>query len=68
MSLVLRHIFLFTASDAMLFLFAFSELSVKPELMRQLVPPYCEAELASRSVYLDNFVPIPLEQMRISLD
>ena len=44
------------------------ELSVRPDLIRQLVPPHCEPELASRSITLDNFVPIPLEQLKISLD
>ena len=44
------------------------ELSVRPELNRQLVPPHCEPELASRSIVLDNFVPIPLEQLKITLD
>lgn len=41
---------------------------MRPDLMRQLVPPHTEAELASRSILLDSFVPIPLEQLRISLD
>ena len=45
-----------------------TELSVRPELNRQLVPPHCEPELASRSIVLDNFVPIPLEQLKITLD
>lgn len=45
-----------------------AELSVRPDLIRQLVPPHCEPELASRSIVLDNFVPIPLEQMRLTLD
>jgi glycogen synthase kinase 3 beta len=45
-----------------------TELSVRPDLIRQLVPPHCEPELASRSIVLDNFVPIPLEQMRLTLD
>ena len=36
--------------------------------MRTLVPPHCESELASRSIHLDNFQPIPLDQMRITLD
>jgi len=44
------------------------ELSVRPDLIRQLVPPHCEPELASRSISLDNFVPVPLEQMRLTLD
>ena len=45
-----------------------TELSVRPELNRQLVPSHCEGELASRGIVLDTFVPIPLEQLRISLD
>jgi len=44
------------------------ELSVRPDLIQQLVPPHCEPELASRSIVLDNFVPIPLEQLKITLD
>lgn len=51
-----------------LFDFTHEELSVRPDLIRQLVPPYAERELASRSIYLDSFVPIPLEQMKITLD
>jgi glycogen synthase kinase 3 beta len=51
-----------------LFDFTREELSVRPDLIRQLVPPHREAELASRGIYVDNFAPIPLEQMRISLD
>lgn len=45
-----------------------AELSVRPDLMRQLVPPYTESELRSRGIVLDNFVPIPLEDMKITLD
>ena len=45
-----------------------TELSVRPDLMRQLVPPHTEAELASRGIHLDSFVPIPLEELRITLD
>jgi glycogen synthase kinase 3 beta len=45
-----------------------AELSVRPDLIRQLVPSHCEPELASRSLVLDNFVPIPLEQLKITLD
>ncbi|TFY57115.1 hypothetical protein EVJ58_g7223 [Rhodofomes roseus] len=51
-----------------LFDFTREELSVRPDLMRQLVPSWCEPELASRGIDVDNFVPIPLEQLRISLD
>jgi len=48
--------------------FACVELSVRPDLIRQLVPPHCEPELASRLIRLDNFEPIPLEQLKITLD
>jgi len=51
-----------------LFNFTREELSIRPDLIRELVPPHIEPELASRSVVLENFVPIPLEQLRISLD
>jgi len=51
-----------------LFNFTREELSVRPDLIQQLVPPYCEPELASRSIVLDSFVPIPLEQLKITLD
>jgi len=51
-----------------LFDFTREELSIRPDLMRQLVPPHAEPELESRGIRLDSFVPIPLEQLRISLD
>ncbi|TEB36122.1 Pkinase-domain-containing protein [Coprinellus micaceus] len=52
----------------LLFNFTREELSVRPDLIRRLVPPHVEPELALRSIVLDGFVPIPLEQMRLSLD
>ncbi|KZT58944.1 CMGC/GSK protein kinase [Calocera cornea HHB12733] len=51
-----------------LFNFTREELSIRPDLNRTLVPPYTEAELRSRAINLDTFVPIPLEQLRITLD
>ncbi|KAL4067528.1 kinase-like domain-containing protein [Scleroderma citrinum] len=51
-----------------LFNFTREELSVRPDLNRQLVPPHCEAELHSRSINLDAFEPIPLEQLKLTLD
>lgn len=45
-----------------------AELSIRPDLNRQLVPTHSETELHSRGIDLDNFKPIPLEQMRITLD
>ena len=46
----------------------YPELSIRPDLIRQLVPSHCESELQSRGVSLDNFEPIPLEQLRLTLD
>ncbi|KIO13253.1 hypothetical protein M404DRAFT_123401 [Pisolithus tinctorius Marx 270] len=51
-----------------LFNFTREELSVRPDLIRQLVPPHCEVELRSRSINLDAFEPIPLEQLKLTLD
>lgn len=45
-----------------------AELSIRPDLIRQLVPPHCEAELQSRGIDINNFEPIPLADMRITLD
>nr|GAT61273.1 predicted protein [Mycena chlorophos] len=51
-----------------LFDFTREELSVRPDLMRRLVPPHCEPELATRGIVLDSFVPIPLDDLKITLD
>ncbi|EIW70237.1 hypothetical protein TREMEDRAFT_29426 [Tremella mesenterica DSM 1558] len=51
-----------------LFDFTREELSARPDLIRQLVPPHAEAALRARGVDIDDFVPIPLEQLRITLD
>lgn len=45
-----------------------SELSTRPDLIRRLVPSHAEADLRARGIDIDDFVPIPLEQLRISLD
>ena len=50
------------------FCFVIAELSIKPELNHKLVPAYCIPELRSRGIDLDNFEPIPLEQLKITLD
>ena len=47
---------------------AFTELSVRPDLIHKLVPPHCEEGLRLRSIDINNFKPIPLEQLRITLD
>jgi len=51
-----------------LFDFTKEELSIRPDLNRKLIPPHAEAKLRERGINLDNFVPIPLEQLKISLD
>ncbi|GAA5850664.1 hypothetical protein JCM8547_001948 [Rhodosporidiobolus lusitaniae] len=51
-----------------LFDFTREELSCRPDLISQLVPQHAEAELASRGVDVHNFQPIPLEEMRLTLD
>jgi len=51
-----------------LFDFTREELSIRPDLNRQLVPSWTLPELMSRGIDLNNFTPIPLEQMRITLD
>jgi hypothetical protein len=45
-----------------------AELSTRPDLIRKLVPPHAEPALRENGIELDGFVPIPLEQMRITLD
>lgn len=51
-----------------LFDFTREELSISPDLNRQLVPDWCVPELEGRGIDLNNFVPIPLEELRITLD
>lgn len=52
-----------------LFNFTKEELSVKPSLNSILVPDFAKPYLKSTSgIDLDNFEPIPLDQMRISIE
>jgi len=51
-----------------LFDFTREELSTRPDLIRNLVPSHAEPALKARGVDVEGFVPIPLEQLRISLD
>ncbi|KAG2197659.1 hypothetical protein INT47_002366 [Mucor saturninus] len=46
--------------------FSRQELSIRPDLIRQLVPPHYEQELFSRGIDIHHFDPIPLDQMKIS--
>jgi len=41
---------------------------MRPDLIRQLVPSFAEGALRAQGIDIDGFVPIPLEQLRISLD
>ncbi|KAM0753161.1 Pkinase-domain-containing protein [Meredithblackwellia eburnea MCA 4105] len=51
-----------------LFNFTREELSIRPDLIRQLVPSHAEADLLARGIDINNFEPIPLADMRITLD
>ncbi|KAI8888319.1 Pkinase-domain-containing protein [Backusella circina FSU 941] len=46
--------------------FTKEELSIRPDLIRRLVPPHYESELLAQGIDIHNFTPIPLEQMKIS--
>ncbi|KAE8537553.1 CMGC/GSK protein kinase [Cryptococcus deuterogattii 99/473] len=51
-----------------LFNFTHEELSSRPDLIRQLVPAHAEEELRSRGIDVNDFKPIPPEQLRVTLD
>ncbi|KAH8922835.1 putative glycogen synthase kinase 3 alpha [Atractiella rhizophila] len=51
-----------------LFNFTAEELSVRPDLIQTLVPPHAEQGLLNAGIDIHNFNPIPLEDLRISLD
>ncbi|CAE6408324.1 unnamed protein product [Rhizoctonia solani] len=51
-----------------LFNFTREELSIRPDLNATLVPSWREPELRSRGIDINNFTPIPLEELRITLD
>ncbi|RUS28342.1 protein kinase gsk3 [Jimgerdemannia flammicorona] len=52
-----------------LFDFTVHELSIRPDLLHQLVPAHSEAELLSRTIDVHNFTPLPASQLRVaSLD
>ncbi|GAA5797022.1 kinase-like domain-containing protein [Helicostylum pulchrum] len=46
--------------------FSRQELSIRPDLIRRLVPPHYEQELLNQGIDIHNFEPIPLDQMKIS--
>ncbi|CAO3594433.1 unnamed protein product [Absidia cylindrospora] len=45
--------------------FSRHELSIRPDLIRRLVPVHCEQELLSRHIDIHHFDPIPTEQLKI---
>jgi len=51
-----------------LFNFTAEELSIRPDLIHKLVPAHLVSSLNDRGIDIDNFNPIPLEELRISLD
>ncbi|KYG43024.1 hypothetical protein M433DRAFT_6675 [Acidomyces richmondensis BFW] len=51
-----------------LFDFSHHELSIKPELNHQLVPPHVKPILAAKGLDIDNLVPLSREQMMARLD
>jgi glycogen synthase kinase 3 beta len=51
-----------------LFDFTPMELSIRPDLIRQLVPPHAEAALMARGVDVNKFQPIPIQPPSVMQD
>ena len=51
-----------------LFNFTQEELSVRPDLIKHLVPPRAEAALLQRGIDVNNFEPTPAEALRVTLE
>ncbi|KAI9027249.1 kinase-like domain-containing protein [Phycomyces nitens] len=47
-----------------LFDFTAHELSIKPELIKRLVPSHCEAELLARDIDINHFQPLLLDDLK----
>lgn len=46
-----------------------AELSIRPDLIRQLVPAYTEQKLwDEHQIDLSNFVPLDVTQLRVEID
>lgn len=43
------------------------ELSVRPDLIHKLVPAYCKENLLQSGIDIDNFIPIPLKDLRLNI-
>ncbi|KAG2213812.1 hypothetical protein INT47_001081 [Mucor saturninus] len=48
-----------------LFNFTREELSIRPDLIHKLVPTHCMEKLQSVDIDINNFIPIPLEELRL---
>lgn len=44
------------------------ELSIRPDLNQRLVPQHMRAVLADKGLDIDNFTPMPKEEMMAHLD
>ena len=51
-----------------LFNFTREELSVRPDLIKRLVPSRVEGSLRQQGIDVNHFDPIPLESLRVKLD
>ena len=51
-----------------LFDFTREELSVRPDLIKHLVPQRAEAALRNKGIDVNQFEPIPAEKLRVSLE
>ena len=51
-----------------LFNFTREELSVRPDLIKRLVPSRVEESLRQQGIDVNHFDPIPLESLRVKLD
>jgi glycogen synthase kinase 3 beta len=52
----------------LLFNWTKEELSIRPDLIHRLVPKQAEADLQSQGIDVNNFTPVPLESLRVTLD
>jgi glycogen synthase kinase 3 beta len=52
----------------LLFNWTKEELSIRPDLIHRLVPKHAEADLQAQGIDVNNFTPVPLESLRVTLD
>lgn len=51
-----------------LFDFTALELSIRPDLIRQLVPPHAEPALRLKGIDVEKFQPVPIQQPQPTQD